>query len=109
MQTRALIGAILTTLAAVLCWQFGPSEWQATTVKVLWRVCIVFWVFWLACPQLKSLGDSLKGETGVLVVLCAVIVVVSKPSAKIIVPMLIIGLLAMGALRFIAKKITDDS
>ena len=108
MQTRALIGAILTTLAAFLCWQFGPAEWQATTVKVLWRVCIIFWVFWLACPQLKTLGDSLKGEVGVLVVLCAVIVVVSKPSAKVIIPMLIIALLAMAALRFIAKQITGD-
>ncbi len=109
MQTRALIGAISTTLAAFLCWKFGPAEWQETTVLVLWRVCIIFWVFWLACPQLTSLGDSLKGETGVLVVLCAVIVAASKSSAKVIIPMLIIGLLAMGALRFIAKKISDDS
>jgi high-affinity Fe2+/Pb2+ permease len=99
---------IILVLITYGIWQFGPEEWQRSAFPMSFRITALFGILLLAFDDVKKLLLKLNGPTGILIGIGLLMAVVYKPSAKAILPPLIVCIAVLSILGFIRRQFGKD-
>lgn len=103
-----IVLGLLVTICAAL-WFLGSKELKEGALDILLRVTIFFAIFRLAYDDLIKLLKHLKGPTGVLVGIALAFAIISGPSVRVMLPLIVGLLVVMGTINSLRRNLRSGS
>ncbi|MBT3891380.1 MAG: hypothetical protein HN617_17945 [Planctomycetaceae bacterium] len=105
MDHKKRLKVVFIILVLITCgmWYFGPSGGSPQTWMSL-RITTFFGVLLLAFDDVKKLLLKLNGPIGILIGIGLLVAVVYRPSAKLILPLLIGCIALLALLGFVRRQ-----